>query len=120
MHDARVLTVRQPHAWAIVTGAKVIEQRVWSTKYRGLVLIHAGLVAESGGEHLPRGLIIGHVQLAGCVPGAEGWDWVLTEPVLLASPVPHRGALGLRRVPSHLAGLLDSIVLSPKPPVVGL
>jgi hypothetical protein len=36
------LSVRQPYAHAIVTGLKSIENRSWSTSFRGLVLIHAG------------------------------------------------------------------------------
>src|SRR5437762_1075377 len=32
----------QPWAWLIVNGYKEIENRVWTTSYRGPVLIHAG------------------------------------------------------------------------------
>ena len=43
----RIISVRQPWAWAItVPPAKVrktIENRNWSTNYRGPILIHAGL-----------------------------------------------------------------------------
>lgn len=42
LRDVRLLTVRQPWAWAIVHSAKRIENRSWSTPYRGPVLIHAG------------------------------------------------------------------------------
>ena len=49
---ARVLTVRQPWATLIATGRKRIETRAVPTKYRGPVLIHAGLrkadVTETG------------------------------------------------------------------------
>jgi hypothetical protein len=38
----KVLTVRQPWAWAIVHAGKVIENRTWLTHYRGLIAIHAG------------------------------------------------------------------------------
>lgn len=36
------LTIRQPYAWLIVAGIKPVENRTWSTTYRGPLLIHAG------------------------------------------------------------------------------
>ncbi|MEV6967602.1 hypothetical protein AB0M47_21105 [Hamadaea sp. NPDC051192] len=39
----QALTVRQPWAWAIAHAGKVVENRSWSTSYRGLLAIHAGL-----------------------------------------------------------------------------
>lgn len=38
----RALSIRQPWAWLIVQGYKDIENRVWPTKVRGRILIHAG------------------------------------------------------------------------------
>lgn len=40
--DVRALTIRQPWASLIATGAKTIETRSWSTDWRGRLLIHAG------------------------------------------------------------------------------
>lgn len=37
----KVLSIRQPWAWLIVVGWKDIENRTWSTAYRGPLLIHA-------------------------------------------------------------------------------
>jgi hypothetical protein len=37
----RALSIRQPWAWLIVNGYKDIENRVWSTRYAGSLLIHA-------------------------------------------------------------------------------
>jgi hypothetical protein len=37
----RALSIRQPWAWLIVNGHKDIENRVWSTRYQGPLLIHA-------------------------------------------------------------------------------
>ena len=37
----KVLTVRQPWAHLIAAGGKDIENRTWTTRYRGPVLIHA-------------------------------------------------------------------------------
>lgn len=39
----RALTIRQPFAWAIAAGHKAVENRSWSTSYRGPLAIHAGL-----------------------------------------------------------------------------
>lgn len=39
----KCLSIRQPWAWAIVESLKPIENRSWSTSYRGPVLIHAGV-----------------------------------------------------------------------------
>ncbi|SRR6266446_3984350 len=38
---ARGLTIRQPWASLVACGAKKVETRSWSTKYRGWVAIHA-------------------------------------------------------------------------------
>ena len=38
----RALSIRQPWAWLIVNGHKDIENRDWSTSYRGQFLVHAG------------------------------------------------------------------------------
>jgi len=37
----RVLSIRQPWAWAIAIGRKKVENRTWNTPYRGVVFIHA-------------------------------------------------------------------------------
>jgi hypothetical protein len=45
----RVLSIRQPWAWAISQGRKKVENRTWSTSYRGVVYIHASLKLERDG-----------------------------------------------------------------------
>lgn len=37
----KALSLRQPWAWAVVHGYKDVENRSWSTKHRGPLLIHA-------------------------------------------------------------------------------
>jgi hypothetical protein len=39
----KALSIRQPWAWLIVHGHKNIENRTWTTEFRGEFLIHAGL-----------------------------------------------------------------------------
>ena len=73
--DLPAISVRQPHAWLIVSGAKDIENRPRRRSYRGRVLIHASLTheheAEVLGEPLPAefwyGGIVGVVEIADCV-----------------------------------------------------
>ncbi len=40
--EMKALTIKQPWAWFIANGFKDIENRSWPTKYRGVILIHAG------------------------------------------------------------------------------
>lgn len=47
----RALTVRQPWAWAIASGVKTIENRTWTTTYRGPLAIHAGARWDGSDAH---------------------------------------------------------------------
>ena len=115
----RVLSVRQPWAWAICAGHKRIENRSWWTSYRGPLLIHAGRIVDQGAtDHLralgikaPHDLItsaiIGSVVLDDIVPNemvaddpfASGpWCWLLSSPRFLPAPVPMPGQLRLFEV----------------------
>jgi hypothetical protein len=139
----RILTVRQPWAWAIIHGGKDVENRTTNIagSYRGLIAIHAGLAlfeqdnAASrvhsemhGGEvdtRLVFGAIIGVVNLwavhqdrdgGNCCPhrpaGGPGgspwaerdvWHLCLNDPRPLRTPIPYKGALGLRELPADVA-----------------
>lgn len=111
----RVLTVRQPWAWLIINSTKLTENRSWRTNYRGPVLIHAGKQLDPRGfsyaaslgidvpDDLPRGVILGHVQLVDVVRDSDSiwaepgcFHWVLENPVSI-EPIPYRGGQGLRR-----------------------
>lgn len=145
----RVLTVRQPWAWAIVHGQKDVENRSRNIAgdYRGPVAIHAGLGSDPDGwdylysEHrdlwgkampgagnpaIAKGAIIGVVDLVDVHLSdtyAECWDpvherstqcspWamknyhhlVLANPRPLVTPIPFKGALGLRELPADMVG----------------
>lgn len=112
MSGQLALTVRQPWASQIITGAKDIEYRSWRPRHRGRVWIHSALrQAESGGENLPRGVILGSVTLIGILGGAKSgvFAWHLANPRQLAEPVQVRGLPGLWPVPDEvLAKLLDT------------
>ena len=93
----KCLSVRQPWAWAILHAGKDVENRTWPTKFRGRILIHAGLnrdrcvfgydqspsmtlveeflesdlQTELKFGELPTGAIIGSVEIFDCIPAAE-------------------------------------------------
>lgn len=104
----KALSIQQPWAWAIIAGHKGIENRSWTTSYRGPLLIHAGMtlssaayarIIELGRElgfevpppgELVRGGIIGRVELVDVVTASrdpwfvEGsYGWVLESPMRL-------------------------------------
>ena len=86
------LTICQPYAHLIATGAKIIENRKWPTTYRGPLLIHAGksekflyLDEENQRDvaHVPKsemvfGAVVAWCELAECCHVREiksgGWD----------------------------------------------
>src|SRR5688572_24851010 len=86
---AKILSVLQPWAWAIVHGPKRVEKRTWRTAHRGRLFIHAGrsdreLAATDPADWLARfgvlppprgalafGAILGSVEVLDCVPVCE-------------------------------------------------
>jgi hypothetical protein len=88
----RALSIRQPHAEAIMRGVKQIEYRSRPTKIRGRVFIYACLgrypvedeaemmkeygIKDVACDGLPRGVIVGSVELVDC----HGGDWHLRKP----------------------------------------
>jgi hypothetical protein len=111
-----VLTVRQPWASLIVDGIKDVENRSWSTDYRGRLWIHAGasrvddepdyreLAADA-----PRGVVLGSVTLVDVVRDARSpWamsgqcHWLLAGATRLKVAVPANGRLGLWPLPGHV------------------
>ncbi len=71
----KVLTIKQPWASLIIEGYKKYEFRSWKTKYRGKILIHAGMSLEkdmvdrfkSYNLDYPLGCIIGEATLEDCI-----------------------------------------------------
>ncbi len=127
----KVLTVRQPFASLIMAGIKTTENRTWRTNYRGRLVIHAGARDDRqavlrhahllGGHrttregdcepsqahraplpYLPRGALLGTVELIDCVRDSESewaiagnWHWLLADPRPFNAPIPAKGKLGL-------------------------
>ncbi len=71
----KVITIKQPFATLIIKGYKKYEFRTWCTKYRGDILIHAGLGVDKKAlerfKYLnleyPSGCIIGKVTITDCI-----------------------------------------------------
>jgi hypothetical protein len=117
----KAISIQQPWAWAILHAGKRIENRSWSTRWRGPLLIHAGKAWSSSQEGdrryliscfgldvpqgLPLGGIVGLCDLVDVITASpdrwfEGpFGWVLdnVEPLPFR---PYRGALGLFEVTS--------------------
>ena len=116
----KALSIRQPWAWLIVNGYKDIENRTWSTDFRGRVYVHAGRKIKSGDfpeqrhyieqsgiflpEEPPLGAIVGEVIITDCVDTASSpwfcgpYGFLLSEPTAYDVPIPYRGQLGLFEV----------------------
>jgi hypothetical protein len=118
----RMLTVRQPWAWLLAAGWKDVENRSWSTKYRGPVAIHAGLsldhqyrdVYPAGATPPPplpaleTGQIIAVAELVDVVTDstskwaqADCFHWILADPRPI-TPIHYVGALGLIWLPDEI------------------
>lgn len=103
----RVLSVKQPWAWAIVSGLKHVENRSWATPYRGTIYIHASRQLDtswrgsqnirSSSQGSPDRMVIGKCEIVDIVDGGEGqrfgkWffgpkGWVVKNPRRLARPI---------------------------------
>jgi tetratricopeptide (TPR) repeat protein len=121
--DLRCLAIRQPWAWAVVAGAKSIENRSWSTPHRGQVVIQASssktLVNQLGKKHgLPAfasqfGALIGVADLEEIVPLSEplesnpwAWGphcWKFVNARAFREPIPLKGKLNLYTLPLDVA-----------------
>jgi len=118
------LSIRQPWASLILKAGKDIENRCWPTKFRGRILIHAAkgctrqefkdalCFAEDAIDRpinadlktIPRGGIIGSVEIVDCVSASDSpwfvgeFGFVLRDPQPLPF-TPWKGQLGFFDVP---------------------
>lgn len=115
------LSIRQPWAWLILNAGKDIENRGWSTRFRGRILVHAakGMTRDEYVEairfamdhcnvapqklplfaDLQRGGIVGSVEIVDCVSQSESPWFVGTHGFVLRNPEvqpfrPYKGQLG--------------------------
>ncbi len=106
---------------------KDIENRSCKTSYRGRVYIHASkrndknsqewlmklglpifVVLMLYSDKIPRGEIIGEVDIIDCVTESKSpwftgpYGWVLNNSILYDKPIPYKGRLGFFEVPDNL------------------
>ncbi len=111
----KILSIRQPWAHFIVQGSKNIENRSWSTSYRGPFLIHASLSIDREAcrkqgldpSKLPTGRVIGMAEITDCVVAHRSKWFAGPYGFVLRNRRPLRfvrwtGALGLRDAPTSL------------------
>ena len=120
----KALTIKQPWAALIVDGHKKYEFRSWKTKYRGKILIHAGMSLEKDmvsrfkdyNLEYVMGAIIGEATLEDCIlvdkdfneelrkldpivygrsNHTETYAWKLTNIIKYDKPIEIKGKLGL-------------------------
>lgn len=121
----KALTICQPYAELIVRGEKRVENRTWSTPYRGPMYIHAGKsrawfdddadLIQMLGRMPPFGAVVGIVDLIDCVKASDvtmgdyndKYPWLyehehangpwcwILDKVMPIGPWPYRGAQGL-------------------------
>ena len=133
--DIRCLAVRQPWAWAIMSGAKDIENRSWSTDYRGPIAILASSMKTEvnqiakAGKLPPRDFVysalIGMVDLVDVVPMSEALEanpwawgpycWRVAKPRLFPEPIPAKGKLMLYAIQEELAERVRPAILGARP-----
>ncbi len=111
------LSVRQPWAALIVNGGKDVENRTWSTKYRGVLYIQASKRYDHACPHAPVDparfmAIIGRVRLIDCwhwqsafhIWKRNTWHeygkigWYFADPEILVDPIPYKGQLGVFKI----------------------
>jgi hypothetical protein len=135
----KAVSILQPWAVLILAGAKRFETRGWHTAHRGPLAVHAGrrlsraaralcrrepvagLLRGAGWpdpDLLPRGVVLGTVELVACRRVEElppealtdteralgdfrpgRWAWEFRDPRLLPLPVAARGRLGIFNLP---------------------
>jgi hypothetical protein len=122
----RVLSLKQPWAWAVSIGKKKVENRTWSTGYRGSVYIHASSKLDRDAlewlrrhtrlippADLPHRAVVAVADLDDVVSGRDGktkfgkwffgpFGFVLKNVRPLPRPVPTNGKLGLFRATAEL------------------
>jgi len=116
------LSVRPPWAQCLMGRWKPCENRTWTTRYRGWLLLHAGRTYDPAGREFALRLSVpgwalddpaygylGVINLVGvhastdCSGGCGAWGaagqyhWVMRDPRPFPQPIPGRGLLALYR-----------------------
>lgn len=132
----RVMTVRQPHAWALVAGHKDVENRPRPAPGSMVVGVLAGLrfdpplrVPVDEPEVYVHGAVIGAVTVngsheyapadtyQGCRSCVSGWaehiegrhHWMVSRAVMLPQPIPMRGNLSMPYAPAEVDSAIRDV-----------
>ena len=122
----KAISIKQPWAWAIIHAGKDIENRGWSTRYKGSLLIHAskgfddegymflwdyrkkyGIKEPISKSSFQMGGIIGSVHMVNCVTEHPSkwmfgpYGFVLINPKAIPF-IQYKGALGLFDIPDSV------------------
>lgn len=99
MKPTRALSIRQPHAEQILRGKKKIEYRSRPTNIRERVYVYATrrpgdqaefAEARLNADELPRGVLVGTVEVFDCTPDGGEYQWHLRKPERLSRPLKPR------------------------------
>ncbi|MDP2730797.1 MAG: ASCH domain-containing protein [Dehalococcoidales bacterium] len=119
----KALSFRDPWGWLVASGLKDVDNRNWSTKFRGRIYIHISKTFDWYGldwimanldlpllarntlfgiewDTMPRGAIIGEVDIIDCVTESDSpwfvgkFGFLLANARLYETKVPCRGKLG--------------------------
>jgi hypothetical protein len=83
----RALSIRQPYAEWIMRGTKRVENRSMRTKAPLRIYVYAPLRPDTlDGVSLPRGVVVGTVEIFKCTGSAGRYKWHLGRPRRLARP----------------------------------
>lgn len=135
MAAMRCLSIRQPWAWAICAGARGVENRTWTTDYRGQIAIHASskpiekrqFEKPLDGSLFSRGAIIGVADLIDVVELSEAIErdswasgpicWLLENGRLLERPIAAKGKLQLYGLTDDVAAEVREQLALPARPI---
>ncbi len=127
----KAITIHQPYAELIARGEKLVENRTWNTRHRGLVAIHASAFRrrrldaiaadhQVDTEDVPRGAIVAVAELVDCVPLAEVKGrkltkfavgprcWVLANVRRIERPIPAAGRQSLWNLTAEQVAAVES------------
>ena len=132
------LSIQQPWAWAVVSGEKSIENRSWTTSYRGPVVIQAGATKEvlnrltQAGQRPTSvstaafGAMIGIVDLVDIAPLSKelelnkwAWGpycWQFENPRTFLKAIPAKGKLKLYTADANISATVSDAVASSSRP----
>jgi hypothetical protein len=111
--EIKALSIKQPYPHHIFHDGKDVENRDWSTRGRGWVIVHAGVSKTELDKDdpdemaMPRGGVVGMTRIVDCVEQMESrwffgkYGFVLKDSFDLPL-IPCKGALGFFRLPDEV------------------